>query len=294
MLNVNNLNFQSFDYQNYRQFNPSFNPNSHFHTESDTFSKSQNYLTKPVSFTALQSFEDKEVLFPEVKAVIFDLDGVIVDTEGIYYDTWSRIAKEEEGINLPSEYYYGSLKATGQNNVLIKMLALKYPEINNFTPDELKEFQSTPKFKDYLDKKARYLSQGLSSLSEADILPGAKELIKGLKERGIKIAIGSSSISAPVVLRKLGLYDEFATIVDGNQISKSKPDPEVFLKAAQRLNVDPEHCLVIEDSQVGVDAAKSVGMKCIGVVPSLKETDCNVNGLDEVDIDKYFSDLNEH
>ena len=102
-------------------------------------------------------------------------------------------------------------------------------------------------------------------LTYRDILPGAMDLLKDLKEKGIKIAIGSSSRNSPLILEKIGLSDFFDTTVDGNDISKSKPDPEVFLLAAEKLGTAPEDCVVIEDADAGVEAALSAGMKVIGV-----------------------------
>ena len=102
-------------------------------------------------------------------------------------------------------------------------------------------------------------------MSPNDILPGVINLLLSLKAKGIKIAIGSSSKNTPFILEKIGLATSFDTIVDGNGIKKSKPDPEVFLLAAEKLGVTTEECVVIEDAQAGIDAAIAAGMKAVGV-----------------------------
>jgi beta-phosphoglucomutase len=105
----------------------------------------------------------------------------------------------------------------------------------------------------------------LRGLSPSDVLPGVTSTLKVLRERGLKIAIGSSSKNALPILRAIGLADVFDTVVDGNHVSRSKPDPEVFRLAAQRVGVPPEECLVVEDADAGVEAALAAGMSVLAV-----------------------------
>lgn len=114
-------------------------------------------------------------------------------------------------------------------------------------------------------RKNEYYRKLIGNLTPQDILPGVMNLLRGLQQHGIKIAIGSSSKNTPFILERIGLNKEFDTIVDGNNISKSKPDPEVFLKAAAGLGLIPKNCIVIEDAESGVKAAIAGGFPVIGV-----------------------------
>lgn len=105
----------------------------------------------------------------------------------------------------------------------------------------------------------------LNRLSKTDILPGVMKLITALQERHVLTAIGSSSKNTPVILNKIGLENVFDAVVDGNDIKNSKPDPEVFLLAAERLRISPEDCIVVEDAEAGIAAARAAGMKTVGV-----------------------------
>ena len=114
-------------------------------------------------------------------------------------------------------------------------------------------------------RKNTYYRELLKGLSPADILPGVIDIIKALKDRRVKIAIGSSSKNARAILRAVGLEDEFDVITDGNHVTRSKPDPEVFTIAAMRLGILPEECLVVEDAEAGVEAGLAAGMSVLGV-----------------------------
>ena len=114
-------------------------------------------------------------------------------------------------------------------------------------------------------EKNEAYKQLVQKLTPGDILPGAMETLQKLKERGLKVAIGSSSRNTPVILERIGLADFFDSVADGNQITRSKPDPEVFLLAAKLLGLKPEECLVVEDADAGVEAALAGGMQVLGV-----------------------------
>jgi beta-phosphoglucomutase len=118
---------------------------------------------------------------------------------------------------------------------------------------------------EYTERKNKIYVDIISSMTPEDILPGVLDFISLLKKNDIRMAIGSSSKNAPTILKAVGLDSEFEAIVDGNQVTHSKPDPEVFLKGAAKLGLEPEVCLVLEDAISGVEAAQRAGMKCIGV-----------------------------
>ena len=115
------------------------------------------------------------------------------------------------------------------------------------------------------ERKNAHYRELLQGLSPADILPGVIDTIKALKDRRVKIAIGSSSKNARAILRAVGLEDEFDVIADGNHITRSKPDPGIFTIAAQRLGISPEECLVVEDAEAGIVAGLAAGMRVLAV-----------------------------
>ncbi len=186
-----------------------------------------------------------------VSAVLFDLDGVIVSTDEYHYKAWKRMADEEE-IFFNREINE-RLRGVSRNESLEIIL------------------ERTSKAYDTAEKTAMattkndYYLHLLEDISPSDILPGGCDLIDHLKERDIKIAIASSSRNAPVILERIGLSDAFDAIADGNDISASKPDPEVFLLAAERVGCSPVGSLVIEDADAGVEAAHAGGMRCLAV-----------------------------
>ena len=114
------------------------------------------------------------------------------------------------------------------------------------------------------EKNALY-ADSLRTMSEKDVSEDVRLTLKTLKEKGVRIAVGSSSKNAPTILERIGLYDEFDAISDGNNITKSKPDPEVFLKAAEFLGLTPKDCLVVEDAKAGIDAGKAGGFATAGI-----------------------------
>lgn len=128
----------------------------------------------------------------------------------------------------------------------------------------------------------------ITQMKPDEILPGSTEFIKELKENNIKIALGSASKNAMTILDRLQLTDWFDAVVDGTKVSKAKPDPEVFLKGAEELNILPGECVVFEDAEAGVEAALAGGMKCVGIgTPEvLGKAHLVVSGLHEMNFDK--------
>jgi beta-phosphoglucomutase len=186
-----------------------------------------------------------------IKACIFDLDGVIVDTAHYHFLAWKRLAKEL-GIDL-TEQINEKLKGVSRMQSLDIILALGGISLN---PHE-KELLANKKnswFVDYLERMA-----------PEEIFPGVRQLLQELRAKGIRVALASSSKNARTVIQLLHIQNEFDAVVDGNMITHSKPDPEIFLLAAAKLGVAPADCVVFEDAEAGVEAALAAGMKCVGI-----------------------------
>jgi len=185
----------------------------------------------------------------QLDGVIFDLDGVITDTAEFHYQAWQRLADE---LGIPFDRAANeAFRGVGRDDCLRMLLAGR--QVDNF--DEL------------ATRKNDYYVALLASITPADILPGAAELIAELKAAGVKTAIGSASKNTRAVLRGLGMDDTFDAVVDGTMITRSKPDPEVFVKAAELLGVNPGLCVVVEDATAGVDAGLAGGMWTLGIGP---------------------------
>lgn len=186
-----------------------------------------------------------------IKAVIFDLDGVIVSTDECHYLAWKKIA-DDEGIYFDrqiNERLRGVSRMESLEIVLEKA-EKKYSDEEKLSLAETKNNQ----YKEYI-----------KSLTPSDILEGVMDNLEDLKAKGIKIAIGSSSKNTPIILKQIGLDNYFDAVSDGNNISKSKPDPEVFLKAADMLGIPYENCMIVEDADAGIEAGKRAGMKTLAV-----------------------------
>jgi beta-phosphoglucomutase len=186
-----------------------------------------------------------------IRGVIFDLDGVVVTTDELHYRAWQKLA-DEEGIYFDrriNERLRGVSRMESLQIVLERASRL-------YSPQEQCRLAER--------KNAAY-RESLQSLAPADVLPGSREIIAELRRRGIKTAVGSSSRNTPLILERTGLALEFDAVVDGNDITNSKPDPEVFLLAAARLGLDPPECLVVEDAMAGIEAARRAGMSVFGI-----------------------------
>ncbi len=186
-----------------------------------------------------------------IKAVIFDLDGVIVSTDDCHYRGWKKMA-DEEGIYFDrtiNERLRGVSRMESLN-IILERSEKEYTE-------EEKTALAT--------RKNGYYVEFIQALTPNDILPGVMEALSSLKEKGVKIAIGSSSKNTPIILKQIGLSDYFDAVSDGNNISKSKPDPEVFLKAAEFLGMPNIDCAIVEDADAGIEAGKAAGMTTFAV-----------------------------
>lgn len=185
------------------------------------------------------------------KACLFDLDGVLVDTAIYHFQAWKNLGKQF-GYELTEEQNE-QLKGVSRVESLNKILDWA----NYSASQEQKSAWLIEKNEDYL--------RLISNMNPSEILPGVLDFLQQIKDLGYKIALGSASKNAEIILEKTGLMPWFDLIIDGNKVSKSKPDPEVFLKGAEGLGLAPETCIVFEDAQAGVEAAKTGNMKAIGI-----------------------------
>ena len=204
-----------------------------------------------------------------IKAVIFDLDGVIVSTDDCHYEAWKKMA-DEEGI-----YFDKTI-----NNRLRGVSRMQSLEIVLERAE--KEYSEEEKLQ-LAERKNGYYKEFITKLTPNDILPGAKENLEELRKNGIKIAIGSSSKNTPVILKQIGLDNYFDAVSDGNNITNSKPDPEVFLKAADMLSIPYGECMIVEDADAGIEAGKRAGMKTLSV-HGAKGADVEIEDLGSVSL----------
>ena len=187
----------------------------------------------------------------KIKACIFDLDGVIVDTAKYHFLAWKRLA-DELGFEFKPEHNE-RLKGVSRVRSLEILLEVGGLSFSN----EEKVRMATLKNEWYLEY--------ILKMKPDEILPGVLPFLSELRHAGVKIALGSASKNAPLILQQVEITDYFDVIIDGNKVSKAKPDPEVFLKAAEELGLDPGSCVVFEDAEAGVEAALSGNMCCVGV-----------------------------
>ncbi len=187
-----------------------------------------------------------------MKAVIFDLDGVVVDTAKYHYMAWKKLA-EDLGFDFDISH---NERLKGVSRMESLNIVLEVGGITDSSQEQKEELAAR--------KNSYYLSM-IEKLDQSEILPGITEFLEKIRRAGYKTALGSASKSGGMILRKLGLAPQFDVIVDGNLVEKPKPDPEVFVKGAQLLGIPCEECIVVEDAKAGVEAAHAGHMKCIGI-----------------------------
>lgn len=210
----------------------------------------------------------------KIKACIFDLDGVIVDTAVYHYKAWRKLANQL-GFDFTEEQ---NEELKGISRIESLKIILNWGGI---TKSEA-EMEELAKLKNtwYVDM--------ITKMTPDEILPGAKEFLELVRSKNYLTALGSASKNSETILNQIGIIDLFDALVDGNKVTKSKPNPEVFLVGAKELNVKPEECVVFEDAIAGVQAAKHGNMKTVGICKAdiLKEADLVVAGLHEMTIEK--------
>lgn len=210
---------------------------------------------------------------------IFDLDGVITDTAKFHYQAWKALA-DSLGI-LIDETFNETLKGISRMDSLDRILAHGHRE-NAFIPAE-KEALAQQKNDHYV--------QLLEHLTTEDVLPGVVPLLQQAQARHIPCAVASASKNAPLILEKLGVRAYFATIVDPDSLSKGKPDPEIFLAAADSIGVLPQNAIGFEDAQSGIDGLKAAGIYAVGLSASqpLIGADMQVSEMTELSVDALLN-----
>ena len=188
----------------------------------------------------------------QYKAILFDLDGVIVETAHFHYLAWKRLANEKLNSDFTHEFNE-TLKGISRMESLDLILQNAGKEIDTDTKLE------------YATLKNEWYLELVSKMTPDDILEGVPAFFQQVKAANLKIGLGSVSKNARMILERVGLINDFDVIIDGTKISKSKPDPEVFLKGAEELGFLPEDCIVFEDAVAGIEAAKSANMKAVGI-----------------------------
>jgi beta-phosphoglucomutase len=206
-------------------------------------------------------------MFRSMKAALFDLDGVIVDTARYHYIAWREMANGL-GFDLTPEQNE-RLKGVSRMESLDIILGIGGVTVS---AEERARLGTS--------KNQRYVEL-ISHMDSSEILRGAREYLELLRRRGVKTALGSASKNAGMILDNLGIRSLFDAVIDGTMVSKSKPDPEVFLLGAQAVAVEPAACVVYEDAAAGVEAAKAAGMSAVGIglAENLPGADLVVPGL---------------
>ncbi|MFY7970566.1 MAG: beta-phosphoglucomutase [Flavobacteriales bacterium] len=212
-----------------------------------------------------------------IKACIFDMDGVIVDTAKYHFKAWARLA---DTLSIPfTEEQNEQLKGVSRVDSLERILEWGHVVIDNNKKLEL------------MDLKNKWYLDYVAEINPGEMLPGAHAFLLELHAKGIKIALGSSSKNSILILDKLGITHLFESIIDGTKLTFGKPHPEVFLKGATELNLKPHECVVFEDAISGVEAAKAGGFHCIGIGSAdiLSKADAIIDNLEGFTIEKLGS-----
>ena len=205
------------------------------------------------------------------QAVIFDLDGVICFTDEYHYRAWKSMA---DGMGIPFDREINNRLRGVSRMASLEIILEKYqgPALSQEKKEQLAQ------------QKNDIYRESLKEMSTADLSDEVRETLDALREMGLKLAIGSSSKNTPFILGQIGLKDYFDAVSDGNNITNSKPNPEVFVKAAQMLGIAPENCLVVEDAVSGAEAGHAGGMKvaCLGDAALNKAGDWNMRTIREL------------
>lgn len=188
-----------------------------------------------------------------LKAVVFDLDGVITDTAKYHYFAWKNMA-DKLGIEIDIEFNE-RLKGVSRIESLRRIL-IHGNKLDAYEPAEIERLAN--------EKNEEY-KELIQQVTSADLLPGIESLLKELKTNGIRMAIGSASKNAPAILERLGILQDFDYIVDVDQIINGKPSPDIFLDAVQGLGVQVNETIGVEDAEAGIEALRSAGIYSIGI-----------------------------
>ena len=187
-----------------------------------------------------------------MQGMIFDLDGVLVDTAKFHYLAWKRLARE-----------WFDMKFTERDNDAFK--GVNRVACMKILCEMAGKTLSPEAFEEGMTLKNNWYVEMVEKMTPEDVLPGAKEYVLRMRGQGIRCAIGSASKNCSLVLERTGIKPLFDAISDGTVVTKAKPDPEVFLRAAEMMGLAPSACVVFEDAQAGIDAAKAGGMRCCAI-----------------------------
>lgn len=199
---------------------------------------------------------------PELKAILFDLDGVLVDTSELHAMAWAEMARKE-GVEPPADI-------KDQVRGISRMESLKIAlgdAMDNYTDEQLTALATW--------KNERYLEM-VKDLKPADLLPGVLKLFDDMNVNGVKIVLGSASKNAPLVLGCVGIVDRFDAIADGTCYTRGKPHPDVFWTGAKMVGAEFNECIVVEDAQAGIKAALDGGFVAVGMGDSVTETEAHL------------------
>ena len=213
------------------------------------------------------------------KGLLFDLDGVLVDTAKYHFLAWKQLA---DRLQIPfTEKDNELLKGVSRMASLEILLRLGHKDM---TQDEKERL---------CDEKNQIYVRSISSLREDELFPGVRHFMEDARARGYKTALGSASKNSMMILERLRITSLFDAIIDGNRVSRAKPDPEVFVEGAKALGIAPDLCIVFEDAAAGIEAAHRGGMKAVGVgTPEvLPEADLHIPGFAAVTADEIVSRL---
>ena len=217
-----------------------------------------------------------------IKGFIFDLDGVITDTAELHYDAWKKLA-DEMGWEFDRELNE-KLRGISRMDSIKAIMDHNGVSLDENTIVEL------------ATKKNDIYVNSLDGMTQEDYLPGARELLTHLRSEGFSVALGSASKNANKVLQQLKATHYFDVIGDGNSVSKSKPAPDIFLFASEKLGLRPENCIVFEDAEKGIDAAKAGNFLSVGIGPEERvgHADIRFNTMKEAtlfEVKSHFKDL---
>ena len=206
-----------------------------------------------------------------IHAVIFDLDGVLVTTDECHYQAWKKMADDQ---NIPFDR---------ETNELLRGVS-RMDCVDIILRKAGRAYTDAEKLALATQKNDLYIAL-ISQLNDGAVLPGALETVRALKSAGVLIGIGSASKNTPLILRQLHMDTLFDAVSDGNGLLRGKPDPEVFLRAAKMLNTLPADCLVVEDADAGLEAAKRGGMRSLGVGAAQNNEKATITAPSLADID---------
>jgi beta-phosphoglucomutase len=187
-----------------------------------------------------------------IKAVLFDLDGVLVSTDEYHYRSWVKLSADE-GFDFFNHEFNDKFRGVARMECIEIITGASG---RHYTEEQKQELA---------DRKNRYFVESLADVTTEALLPGSQQMLKDLKKRRIKTAVASNSRNAMMIIKQSGIENLLDAIVDGHQIENSKPDPEAFLLAAKKVGISPGNCLVVEDAVTGIESARRAGMKALGI-----------------------------